>query len=424
MTQKLAIFSIILFKIKGINMERRDFFKKAITVAGSAAIGTNIAEAKTTVETVHPVDNRAVSDIAFPQKQPLITYSDRPPLLETPRSVFTSKITPNDLFFVRWHMPLIPTYINPRTFSIRVDGAVDKALEISLTSLKKDFEAVEITTVLQCGGNNRTAFKPTTSGIQWGVGAMGCAKWKGVRLNDVLKKAGLKKEAAWLGFNGKDKAVYNETDNFVRELKVAQLHDDIILAYEMNGEELPYLNGYPLRLIIPGFYSDSWIKMISNIIVTKERQKLHFMDHAYRIPDNDCECETPDNLASSTKPIEEMNVNALMGYPLTGTKVKNHAELIVRGVAFDGGHGIEKVEISTDGGTTWGNAELDDGKQGKYAYRAFNFSVKPSSVGTLRIMCKATNKKGESQPLAEDVKWNRGGYKYNGIDEVTVEVVA
>jgi sulfoxide reductase catalytic subunit YedY len=401
-------------------MERRDFFKKALTVAGTAAVGSTAVEA---AETVHPVDNRKVSDIAFPQKRPLITYSDRPPLLESPRDVFTSALTPNDLFFVRWHMPLIPTYINPRKFAININGLVDQEIKVSLKELKTQFEQVELTAVLQCGGNNRTAFKPTASGIQWGVGAMGCAKWKGVRLRDVLKKAGLKKEAAWIGFNGKDKAVYNETANFVRELKLEHLNDNIILAYEMNGEELPYLNGYPVRLILPGFYSDSWIKMLSNITVTKERQKLHFMDHAYRIPDNECECETPDQLAQTTKPIEEMNVNSIIGYPVTGTKVKNASDLIVRGVAFDGGHGIKKVQISIDGGIMWENADLDDGSAGKYAYRGFKYTFKPKNSGKLTIMCKASNKKGEEQPFAKDIKWNRGGYKYNGIDEVTVEAV-
>jgi sulfoxide reductase catalytic subunit YedY len=401
-------------------MERRDFFKKAITVAGSAAIGGTAVEGN---ETVHPIDNREVSDIAFPQKRPLITYSDRPPLLETPRGVFTSALTPNDLFFVRWHMPVIPTYINLNKFSISINGLVEKEIKISLKELKTEFQQVELTAVLQCGGNNRTAFKPTASGIQWGIGAMGCAEWKGVRLKDVLKKAGLKKDATWIGFNGKDKAVYNETANFVRELKLEHLNDDIILAYEMNGEDLPYLNGYPVRLILPGFYSDSWIKMISNITVTKEKQKLHFMDHAYRIPDNDCECETPNNLVQKTKPIEEMNVNSLIGYPITGTKVKNASDLIVRGVAFDGGHSIEKVQITTDGGRTWNDAKLDDGSQGKYAYRTFSYTFKPQKTGSLSIMCKASNEKGEVQPFAKDIQWNHGGYKYNGIDEVTVEVV-
>lgn len=401
-------------------MQRRDFFKKAIVTAGAVATGTGTLGAD---ETGHPVDNRKVSDIAFPQKRPLITYSDRPPLLETPREVFTSALTPNDLFFVRWHMPIIPTYINPRTFSISINGLVEKEVRVSLHELKTKFKQVELTAVLQCGGNSRTAFKPTASGIQWGIGAMGCARWKGVRLKDVLKHAGLKKEAVWIGFNGKDKAVYNKTANFVRELKLEHLTDNIILAYEMNGEDLPYLNGYPLRLIIPGKYSDSWIKMISNITVTKEKQQLHFMEKAYRIPDNACECETPESLVQKTKPIEEMNINSIIGYPTTGTKVRATADLVVRGVAFDGGHGIKKVQISIDGGQIWEDALLDESKDGKFAYRTFIYTFKPKNSGNLTIMCKATNEKGEVQPFAKDIKWNRGGYKYNGIDEVTVEVV-
>ena len=407
-------------------MKRREFFKKAITVAGSTVVGISTLDASESKEdtiTKHPNDDGVVSQIAFPQKRPLITYSDRPPLLETPRAVFTSSITPNDLFFVRWHMPIIPTYINENRFKININGLVEKDIEISLNELKKDFEAVEITAVLQCGGNNRTAFNPTASGIQWGVGAMGCARWKGVRLKDVLKKAGVKEEAKWLGFNGEEKAVYSQTANFVRELDLNELNDNIILAYEMNGEALPYLNGFPLRLIIPGLYSDSWIKMISNITVTSKRQKLHFMEKAYRIPDNECECETPNNLATKTKPIEEMNVNSLMGYPTTGTKVKKGAALVVRGVAFDGGHGIKSVEISTDSGTTWQKALLDDGKQGSYAYRAFTHTLNPKNSGKLNIMSRATNSKGEVQPFAKEIKWNHGGYKFNGIDEVTVEVV-
>ena len=401
-------------------MQRRDFFKKALTIAGSTAIGSSAVNA---AETQHPVDNQKVSDIAFPQKQPLITYSDRPPLLETPRSVFTSALTPNDLFFVRWHMPMIPNYINPKNFYIHIKGEVNKDIKFSLNELKTQFEQVELTAVLQCGGNNRTAFHPTASGIQWGVGAMGCAKWKGVRLKDVLEKAGLTKDASWLGFNGKDKAVYNKTANFIRALHLDELNDNVILAYEMNGEDLPYLNGYPLRLILPGKYSDSWIKMISKITVTKEKQKLHFMENAYRIPDNECECETPENLVKKTKPIEEMNVNSLIGYPTTGTKIRNNSELIVRGIAFDGGHGITKVQVSIDGGVQWHDTKLDDGTQGKYAYRAFTYAIKPETSGKLTILCKATNEKGEEQPFAKDIQWNHGGYKYNGIDAVTVEVV-
>ena len=401
-------------------MERRDFFKKAAVAAGAAALGTNTLEADTTQQ---PIDNRKVSNVAFPEKRPLIMYSDRPPLLETPRDVFTSALTPNDQFFVRWHMPDIPTHIDPDTFTISVNGLVEKELKISLNDLKTKFEQVEVTAVLQCGGNSRSAFKPIAGGIQWGSGAMGCATWKGVRLSDILDHAGLKKDAQWLGFNGSEKAAYYETPNFVRELKLEELDDHVILAYQMNGEDLPYLNGYPLRLIIPGTYSDSWVKMISNITVTNAYKHLFFMDVAYRVPDNDCECETHEKRAPKTKPIRKMNVKSVIGYPTRDSVVSHKSHVVVRGVAWDDGHGIKDVMVSVDGGKTWSKALLDDGKLGRYAYRAFRYPFKPSTLGKITIMTKAINKIGQEQPLAKDIKWNHGGYKYNGIDEVTVEVV-
>lgn len=401
-------------------MERRDFFKKAAIAAGAAAVGTSTAEAGITQQ---PVDNRKISDVAFPEKRPLIMYSDRPPLLETPREVFTSVLTPNDLFFVRWHMPDIPTHIDHETYTIHVNGLVEKELHISLHDLKTKFEQVEVTAVLQCGGNSRSAFKPVAGGIQWGSGAMGCATWKGVRLRDILDQAGLKKEAEWIGFNGSEKAAYYETPEFIRELHLEELDDHVILAYEMNGEDLPYLNGYPLRLVIPGYYSDSWVKMLSNITVTDKYKKLFFMDVAYRVPDNECECETHDKPAPKTKPITKMNVKSVIGYPTRDSVVSHKSHVVIRGVAFDDGHGIKEVLVSTDAGKTWNQAILDDGKLGRYAYRSFRFPFKPNTLGKLTIMTKAINNIGEEQPFAKDIKWNHGGYKYNGIDEVTVEVV-
>jgi len=401
-------------------MERRDFFKKAAVVAGAAAVGSSTLEAGTTGQ---PVDNRKVSMVTFPEKRPLIMYSDRPPLLETPREVFTSVLTPNDQFFVRWHMPDIPTYIDPDTFTISVNGLVEKELKISLNDLKTKFEQVEVTAVLQCGGNSRSAFKPIAGGIQWGSGAMGCATWKGVRLRDILDHAGLKKDAKWIGFNGSEKAAYYETPEFIRELELTELDDNVILAYEMNGEDLPYLNGYPLRLVLPGYYSDSWVKMLSNITVTNKYKKLFFMDVAYRVPDNETESETPEKKFPKTKPIKKMNVKSIIGYPENGDKLSLKSHTVVRGVAFDDGHGIKEVLVSTDAGKTWEKALLDDGKLGRYAYRAFRFSFKPNTLGKVTIMAKAINKIGEEQPLSKDILWNHGGYKYNGIDEVTVEVI-
>jgi len=401
-------------------MKRRDFFKKAATIAGAATVGTNSAKAGITQQ---PIDTRKVSPVAFPEKRPLIMYSDRPPLLETPRDVFTSVLTPNDQFFVRWHMPDIPTHIDVDTFTISVNGLVEEELKVSIHELKTKFEQVEVTAVLQCGGNSRSAFQPIAGGIQWGSGAMGCATWKGVRLSDILNRAGLKKDAQWIGFNGSEKAAYSETPNFIRELKLDELDDHVILAYEMNGEDLPYLNGYPLRLVIPGSYSDSWIKMISNITVTNEYKSLFFMDVAYRVPNNDCECETPEKKVEKTKPIKKMNVKSVIGYPTKESFVSHKSHLVVRGVAWDDGHGIQDVLVSVDNGKTWNKALLDDGKLGRYAYRAFRFTFKPLTLGKVTIMTKAINNIGKEQPFAKDIKWNHGGYKYNGIDEVTVEVI-
>ena len=398
-------------------MARRDFFKKSLAAAGAAAIGSSLEAASA------PLDNQKVSNISFPQKRPLITYSDRPPLLETPRDSFAQAITPNDHFFVRWHMPEIPTHVDLKEYRLKVNGEVEHDLSFTLDQLKNEFEPVEVTAVLQCGGNGRSAFSPIAGGIQWGNGAVGNAKWKGARLRDVLERAGIKKGAEWIGFNGMDNAAYYETPNFIREMNLEELDDHVIVAYEMNGEELPYLNGYPVRLVIPGYYSDSWVKMLSNLTLTTHYQKLFFMDVAYRIPDNDCECETPEKKAKKTTPITKMNVKSIIGYPTNDTVVYNGSHVTVRGVAFDEGKGIRSVMVSTDEGKTWEESILQKDTHGRYSFREFRYSFKPSKYGKQTIMTKAINKAGEEQPLAKDIKWNHGGYKFNGIDVVTIEVV-
>lgn len=400
-------------------MKRRDFFKTSVAAAGVAAFGTSL-EAATTSQ---PVDNRKVSKIAFPEKRPLITYSDRPPLLESPRDVFANAITPNDQFFVRWHMPEIPTYIDVEKYRLKVNGEVDHDLSYTLEQLKTEFEPVEVTSVLQCGGNGRSAFSPVAGGIQWGNGAVGNARWKGARLRDVLERAGLKKGAAWIGFNGLDNASYYETPNFVREMHIDELDDHVIVAYEMNGEDLPYLNGFPVRLVIPGHYSDSWVKMLSNLTVTSDYQKLFFMDVAYRIPDNDCECETPGSKHGKTKPITRMNVKSIIGYPTNDTVVYHNSHVVVRGVAFDQGKGIKAVVISIDDGRTWQEAHLEKDKEGRYSFREFRFSFKPKKYGKQKILSRAISLDGSQQPMAHNIKWNHGGYKYNGVDEVTIEII-
>jgi len=397
-------------------MKRRDFFRVSLAASALTLSSSSLAT------TVQPNNKRQVSEPAFFEKRPLIIYSDRPPLLETPRDAFTRSITPNDEFFVRWHMPNIPTHIDMNTYYIHVHGDVKNRLYLTVDMLKKDFEQVELTAVLQCGGNSRSAFNPITSGIQWGSGAMGCASFKGVRLKDVLAHAGLEDGATWISLNGDDKAVMKKIQSFKRSLKIDEISDDTIIAYEMNGEELPFLNGYPVRLIIPGVYSDSWVKMLSDITVTKEYKECYYMDKAYRVPDNETESETPDNLASKTKPLDQMNVKSYIGYPTSYSKIHLNIPFTIKGVAFDSGHGIKEVLISLDEGVSWQKSTLEN-ELSPYAFRVFKYKVKPLRKGKLTIMAKAINNRGEVQPFAKDIQWNHGGYRFNGIDTLRVDIV-
>jgi sulfoxide reductase catalytic subunit YedY len=365
--------------------------------------------------------------IAFPEKKPLKTISDRPPLLESSRDIFTKAITPNDEFFVRWHMPDIPTYIDLNTFRLEVKGSVKNPLSLSIDDLKSKFEPVEITSVLQCGGNSRKYYAgtgPATHGVQWGHGAMGCALWKGARLKDILNMAGVNATAKYVGVNGLEKPAVDETPKFFREMGIDEaLTEELIVAYEMNGEDIPYLNGFPLKLIIPGHFSDSWVKMLSEITIMDEYRKSFFMDVAYTVPDNDCECViSGSDFEYKRKPIAQMKVKSVIGYPTPNSVIKKGSHIKVSGVAFDQGKGIKEVMISLDGGKSWNPTALQK-DYGKYAYRQWSYSWEPKIKGEYSIMVRAINRIGNIQPLPGDIGWNAGGYQYNAVDVVNVKIV-
>ncbi len=395
-------------------MNRRHFLRFSAVAATSLYASQGFV--------TQPKDDQTVSEVAFAEKKPLITYSNRPPLLETPIEYFDRAVTPNELFFVRWHMPIIPTVKWIDGFHLSVQGEVENSLFLSMKNLKNDFTPVEITAVVQCGGNSRSAFHPTPVGIQWGNGAMGCAKFKGVRLKEILEKAKLTDNAKWLLFGGGDKPVKADIPDFQRELSIHELRDDIIVAYEQNGEDIPFLNGYPLRLIIPGYFADSWVKQLDSITVTKEYTPSFFMDVAYRMPKNGCRCEEPQKKVKESEPLSWMEVKSVIAKPKNHAKYKAGSNIQIKGVAFDGGSGIAKVEISLDGGASWKETNL--GKElGKYAFRVFTYNLKPLNKGKLTIMARATNNKGQTQPFAHEIGWNHGGYAYNGIDTIELEIV-
>jgi sulfoxide reductase catalytic subunit YedY len=405
-------------------LNRRHFLGASLLLGASTLLGKTLPSKPIAIPSAYkpPI-------IAFPEKKPMITISDRPPLLESAkgRELFTQAITPNDEFFVRWHLPDMPTYIDVNEFRLEISGAVTTPLSLSIDDLKSKFEPAEITAVLQCGGNSRKYYATTgqaTHGVQWDHGAMGCAVWKGVRLKDILTRAGVKESAKYIGLNGLEKPAMDETPDFFREMELHEaLEEQIIVAYAMNGEDLPYLNGFPLRLVIPGHFSDSWVKMLSNIMVMEEYRKSFFMDVAYTVPDNDCECVVSgSDFEYKRKPIAAMKVKSVIGYPAENATIKKGSKIKISGVAFDQGKGIKEVMVSLDGGKSWSAAKLGQ-DIGKYAFRMWNYEWDAKANGEYSIMARAINHIGNIQPMADEIGWNAGGYQYNGVDVVNVKIV-
>ena len=258
----------------------------------------------------------------YPQKTDLILLTDRPPQLETPLRYFESDLTPNDAFFVRWHLAGIPTSVDTRTFRLEVGGRVKKPLQLSLRDLQTKFEAVSAVALCQCAGNSRSLFEPRVAGGQWGNGAMSNARWKGVRLKDVLDAAGVEPGTVQVGFRGLDTATLPQMPRFEKSLPIDRARDgEVLIAYEMNGAPLPMLNGFPIRLVVPGWYATYWVKSLSSITALDQPLKTFWMDTAYRIPDNPGAEETPQQLSKVTVPITRMSVHSIFVKPTPGEQL-------------------------------------------------------------------------------------------------------
>jgi hypothetical protein len=259
-------------------------------------------------------------------------------------------------------------------------------------------------------------------GGQLGNGAMGNARWRGVRLKDVLEKAGVGSGAKQVTFNGLDQPAVAQTPDFVKALEVDHALDgEVMLAYAMNGEDLPLLNGYPLRLVVPGYYGTYWVKHLSEITVVDEVFDGFWMGTAYRIPNTPGACLPVGTAAKSTAPIGRFNVRSFITSPGDAASLAVGREILVRGFAFDGGAGIREVLVSADGGRSWQAAQL--GKDlGRYSFREWTLAWTPGVVGALELKVKATNRLGESQPL--EPLWNPAGYMRNVVESVRVHVTA
>jgi DMSO/TMAO reductase YedYZ molybdopterin-dependent catalytic subunit len=310
--------------------------------------------------------------------------------------------------------------VDPDAFALEIKGSVERPLKISLAGLRTDFEPVELVAVNQCSGNGRGYFTPRVGGGQMGNGAMGNARWKGVRLKDILDKAGVKAGAKQVAFEGLDRPVSEKTPQFVKALDLDHARDgEVMVAWEMNGTELPMLNGYPLRLVVPGYYGTYWIKHLNEITVLDDVFAGFWMQSAYRIPDNETASVPPGAAPAKTVPIKRFNVRSFITSLTDGTKIPIGRPIELKGIAFDGGAGIKEVQFSANGGTSWSPAQLGaDG--GRYSFRQWNANFM-AAPGAHELKCRATSNSGETQPL--DPRWNPAGYMRNVVESVRIEIV-
>lgn len=402
-------------------MNRRTFLHASGLLATGAVMGGSRARGAEG-RIVLPFENGERELVAYPQKRPLIRLTARPPQLETPFSVFNEGLlTPNDAFFVRYHLSDIPTKIDPAAFRLRVRGRVATPLDLSLDALKQMAAPVELVAVNQCSGNSRGHFVPRVMGGQLSHGAMGNAKWTGVTIRTILEKAGVAPEARQVAFNGMDRPTVETVPDFVKALEIDHALDgEVMLAWAMNGEDLPMLNGYPLRLVVPGYYGTYWVKHVDHIDVLDSVYTGFWMASAYRTPATPGRAIEPGTTPKKTDPIGRYTIRSFITSLTENATVPLGRETTVRGIAFDSGQGIREVAFSSDGGRTWRVAQLGN-DLGRYSFREWRIGFTPAQRGKHTLMARALNRLGETQPL--EPLWNPAGYLRNVVEPVHVEAV-
>jgi DMSO/TMAO reductase YedYZ molybdopterin-dependent catalytic subunit len=351
-------------------------------------------------------------------KRNMLLRSAHPEDLEMPMSGVSNYITPIEQFFVRTHVS-VPS-INLSEWRLKVEGDVVTPLTLTMDDLKK-LPAVELISVLECAGNGRGFYEPSVPGLQWGNGAVGNARWRGVRLADVLKRAGVKESAKEILFDGADVPLGTMPD-FQRSISVKKaLDDQTLLVYEMNGETLPVKHGFPLRLMAPGWAAAAWVKWLTSIRVLDKEHDGFWMKNAYRHPGKPVPPGTavpPDQM----QPVTSLRVKSVITAPAAGTEVASRKPLTIRGVAWAGDAGpVRAVDVSVDGGRSWKPAALRPDQLTRFGWRQWQFEWTPTQEAYYTILARARDVAGNAQPM--DQEWNPSGYGWNVVPRVGVSAV-
>ncbi|MGR3811568.1 sulfite oxidase [Jiulongibacter sp. NS-SX5] len=403
---------------------RRGFLKKSALSAMAAALGTEIVFAKHLPKGLKPVVFQNTEEI-LPGKHPdLVILNDRPWNVETPPHLLNDLITPGDKMFIR-NNGLLPENVNPKSWTLTIEGeSAKQSKTYTLKELKEKFEHHTYQLTLECGGNGRAGYYPPASGNQWTEGAVSCGQWTGVRLKDVLNDVGVKSDAIYIGYYGKDEHVSGDPDKdpISRGVPIAKaMEDESLIAWSLNGEEIPRMNGYPLRLVFGGWpasCSGKWLEKIVIRNIVHDGAKM--TGTSYRVPKTPVEPGTkvPE---SDFEIIESMPVKSLITFPKSGAMISKGNSLNVNGHAWAGDLEVAAMELSIDFGATWQRVKLDK-PANRLAWQHWSGEVTFPKPGYYEVWAKATDVNGKSQPMVIP-GWNPKGYLNNSCHRIAIKVL-
>ncbi|WP_411895967.1 sulfite oxidase [Winogradskyella sp. A2] len=405
-------------------MKRRDFVKKTTLSSLATIIGAEVVFGSNLIEGYTPIALQDPDPFKlFNKHKDMVVLNNKPWNIEAQAHLLDDKITPNSSMFVR-NNGFVPEDIDVKNWTLTIDGESVKNKKVyTLSELKSKFNQHTYQLTLECGGNGRSEFDPPAKGNQWTVGAVHCASWTGVRLGDVLKDAGIKSNAVYIGYHAIDKHLSRDPNKepISRGCPMSKaLQEETLLAFKMNGEDIPLIHGYPLRLVAGGWpasVSGKWVNRISI------RDKIHdgtkMTGTAYRIP---CKPVAPGSKVKDEDMciIESMPVKSLITYPKSGAIIKDGKALNIRGHAWAGELKVSKMEFSIDFGVTWNECELDE-PANRLAWQHFSAKIYFPQPGYYEVWAKATDSDGKSQPMILP-GWNPKGYLNNASHRIAIKV--
>ena len=362
-----------------------------------------------------PLFAQAAKPTVAAGKEKLLVRSLRPPDYETPVALLDSYITPIDSFYVRCHLP-VPAAVDAAAWTLQIEGEVATPSMLTMDEIRR-MPSATITATLECAGNGRSFYDPPVAGVQWSKGAVGTARWKGVRMADVLKRAGVRTTGKFVVMNGADRALGSMQD-FLRQVPIDKaMHPDTLIAYEMNDQAIPSLHGFPLRAIIPGWEGAYSMKWLNSLRVIDREFDGFWVATAYRYPTKRVAPGAAVD-AKDMAPLTGLVVKSLITKPVDGTTLAP-GKIDVGGFAWAGEAGIARVDVSFDHGATWQPARLT-GENAKYTWRRFEAQFNATKPESYLVMARATDSNGVTQPM--EPPWNPSGYLWNAPDAVRIEV--